>query len=371
VLRSLLSISFAVFALAAAGVCAARPLAPDDVVIDLSPAIQVRALWPGAASGPELPRAATAVARQEALRLAGSPAYRTLRAFQSEQTRCFLPDDDLVRALLFPDSVACGITLIPAFRERAALDSLLEEISQREAGIRSLVAADAGRYLPGRASWKPVRVYVVLSSRWSFDAVTLSEGGSGEPVVLINATEVLAYPGTARERVETLEHVMAHEVFHACVRQIEPGLVGWSGFGPRATSTYGYLARVIVDEGVAHYIDWRSRAGSDTLFTRKPGAREKRAFSQLQLAVKRLHTNDAGARSEILQLAANGPLWSKYGAISGMFAAWRIESRLGADSLRAAVVGGPPKFLTMYGTVAAADTSLGRVPKEIVEGWNR
>jgi hypothetical protein len=355
-------------ALAAADACAARPLTPDDVVIDVSPATQVRALWPVAASGPEPPRAATAAARKEALRLAGSPAYRTLRAFQSEQTRCNIPDDDMVRALLFPDSVACGITLIPAFRERAALDSLLEEISRREAEVRSLVAKDAGRYLPARASWKPVRVYVVLSSRWSFDAVTLSEGGSGEPTVLINATEVLAYPGTARERVETLEHVMAHEVFHACVRQMEHDLVGWSGFGPRATSSYGYLARVMLDEGVAHYVDWRSRAGSDTLFTKKPGAREKRAFSQLQLAVKRLHTDDPGARSEILQLAANGPLWSKYGAISGMFAAWRIESRLGADSLRAAVVGGPPRFLSMYGSVAAADTSLGRLPNEIADG---
>jgi hypothetical protein len=358
-----------VVGLGCAGACAARPLTPEDVVIDVSPAIQVRALWPGDNARQEPPRTATAAARQEALRLARSAAYGTLRAFQSEQNRCFIAEDDLVRALLFPDSIACGITLIPAFRDRAALDSLLAEISRREAELRSLVAKDAGRYLPDSAAWKPVRVYVILSSRWSFDAVTLSGGGSGDPTVLINATEVLTYAGNARERVETLEHVMAHEVFHAGVRQMEHDLVGWSGFGTRASSAYGYIARVMLDEGVAHFVDWRSRAGSDTLFTKKPGAHEKRAFSQLQRAMDRLHSEDPGARAEVLQLAATGPLWSKYGAISGMFAAWRIESRLGADSLRAAVVGGPPRFLKMYGSVAAADTSLGRLPREIADGW--
>lgn len=331
--------------------------------------MKVRALWPGTAAGQEPPRTASASARQEALRLAGSPAYRTLRAFQSEQNRCFIADEDMVRALLFPDSIACGITLIPAFRDRAALDSLIAEISQHQAELRSLVAKDAGRYLPDRAAWKTVRVYVVLSSRWSFDAVTLSEGGNGDPAVLINATEVLTYAGNAQERIETLKHVMAHEVFHACVRQMEHDLIGWSGFGPRPSSAYSYIARVMLDEGVAHLVDWRTRTGSDSLFTKKPGAQEKRSFSQLQRAMDRLRTEDPGARAEVLQLAASGPLWSKYGAISGMFAAWRIESRLGADSLRAAVIGGPPEFLKMYGRVAAADTSLARLPKEIAEGW--
>jgi hypothetical protein len=149
------------------------------------------------------------------------------------------------------------------------------------------------------------------------------------------------------------------------VRQMECCARGWEAFRQRASSANAHVARVLLDEGVAHYIDWRGRPGSDTLFTPAPGVREKRAFSQLALAAKRLgqHT-DGGARAEILQLASTGPLWSKYGAISGTFAAFRIESRLGADSLRAAVVGGPREFLRMYGAVAEADTALGRVPEE-------
>ena len=73
-------------------------------------------------------------------------------------------------------------------------------------------------------------------------------------------------------------------------------------------------------------------------------------------------------RMEVLQGASNGPLWSKYGAISGMFAASRIESRLGLDSLRAAVADGPSEFLKMYGRLAATDTLLMKAPPALSEG---
>jgi hypothetical protein len=51
-----------------------------------------------------------------------------------------------------------------------------------------------------------------------------------------------------------------------------------------------------------------------------------------------------------------------------MFAAYRIESQLGLDSLRTAVTGGPAEFLRMYGRVAAADTLLKRVPAALGGG---
>jgi hypothetical protein len=360
----------AVLLLCAVGAAPARPLAPEDIRLDVSPAAEVLALWPRDPRVTQLPRYATAVNRRAALRLATSAPYRTLRAFQGEQTRCFMSDEDVQRALLYPESLVCGISLDPAFRDRAALDSLLTEIAMREGPLRKVIAAQAGRYLPDRVVWKPVRLWVLLSSRWSFDAVTMSEAGHGEPVVIVNATEVLGYAGNARERVDVLAHVLAHESFHVGVRQMEGALPGWTGYGPRTRSAFAYVARSMLDEGVAHYVDWRSREGSDTLFTARPGPRERHAFSQLLLAAKRLRERggDPGARTEILQLASTGPLWSKYGAISGMFAAWRIESRLGADSLRAAVVRGPADFLRMYGGLAAADTSLGRLPEEFAGG---
>ncbi len=356
--------------LCAALPCIAPPLAPEDIRLDVSPAAKVLALWPRDPRATQTPRRASAVNRRAALRLALSAPYRTLRAFYGEQNRCIATDAEVQRALLYPDSMVCGISLDPAFRDRAALDSLVAEIASRERPLREVIAAQAGRYLPESASLDTVRVYVVLSSRWSFDAITMSEGGHGEPLVLVNATGLLDYPGNARERVNALAHVLAHEAFHAGVRQMEGASPGWAGYGPRARSANAHVARVLLDEGVAHYVDWRSREGSDTLFTAKPGAREKHAFSQLQLAAKRLRDRsaDRDARAEILQLASTGPLWSKYGAISGMFAAWRIESRLGADSLRAAVVRGPVDFLRMYGSLAAADTSLGRVPEEFSGG---
>ena len=132
-------------------------------------------------------------------------------------------------------------------------------------------------------------------------------------------------------------------------------------------NTFDYIARVVLDEGVAHYIDWKGRAGADTLFAARLSSREQRAFDQLALACRRLRDprTDPEAREEILGMAATGPLWSKYGAISGMFAAWRIERGLGRDSLRAAIVGGPRELRRLYAAAAAADTSLKRWPKEL------
>jgi hypothetical protein len=337
--------------------------------LDIAPAAKVLALWPRDPGVTQTPRRPSKAQRRTALRLAMSPAYRTLRAFQAEQMNCLISDEEMGRVLLYPDSASCGLSLTLAYKERAAIDSLLREVARRDGALRERIAAEAGRYLPDRASWERVRVSLVLGGTWSFDAVTMSEAGVGAPVILVNATEVLGYAGNTRERVDALEHVLAHESFHVALRQMEAGLPGWGGYGPRARSAFSHVARVLLDEGVAHYVDWRSRPGSDTLFTATPGARERRAFSQLQLAAKRLRERgaDSGAMAEILQLASTGPLWSKYGSISGMFAAYRIESRLGLDSLRAAVVGGPVEFLRMYGSVAAADTALARVPVEFSE----
>ncbi|MGE5177835.1 MAG: DUF5700 domain-containing putative Zn-dependent protease [Bacteroidota bacterium] len=339
----------------------------EDIRFDVTPAVKVLALWPRDSAATETPHPAASDQRKAALRIATGPGYRTLRAFQSEQNRCFMTDPEVQRALLYPDSPVCGIWLAPAFRIRGALDSLLDEMARRGPALREAIAARADRYLPPR-SWAPVPIFVVVSSPLSFDAATLPEAGVGRPAVIVNATDVLPYAPTAREQVDVLQHVLAHETFHAGIQQMERSAPGWAGYGLPPRSANAYIARVLLDEGVAHYIDWRDRAGSDTLFTKKPGPREKHAFAQLALASKRLsERTDPGFRDEVVQLAASGPLWSKYGAISGMFAAYRIESRLGVDSLRAAIVGGPRVFLRMYAGVAAADTSLGRVPAEFAK----
>ena len=352
-----------------AGASSARPLGADDLRLDLEPAREVLGLWTVDGNATETSRVAERDTRQRAVRLATSAPYRILRDFQRDQNRCVISDDEMLRVLLHPDSTHCGISLDPAFRERAKIDSLLRQLSQDESAFRSRIAADAARYLPRRGSWRPVGVRFILASRWSFDAITTIDRyeNKGDPVILLNATEVLGYGPSTRERMEVLAHVLAHETFHAGLRQVEPQLPGWASYPQQPRSMGAHILRVMLDEGVAHYVDWKGRPGADTLFVSKPGYQERRSFDQLQIAVRRLSDRnlDFGARSEILQLASNGPLWSKYGAISGMFAAYRIESRLGADSLRAAVVGGPTEFLRMYRGVSAADSSLLKLPAEL------
>ena len=344
---------------------ATRPLSAGDIRIGIAPATEVLALWSTAAGDPLAKR------RRAATRIGTSAPYRMLREFQGRQNRCVISDADFDRALLFPDSSICGLSFYQARESRAAIDSLLQEVVRREPELRARIAAEVSRYLPGAARWAQVRIWFVISSRWSFDAATQRwddprEGD--EPIVLVNATDLLEYGGSTEERLEVLQHVLAHETFHAALRQLEPTLPGWSGYGSDTPPPFVHIERVLLDEGVAHYIDWRTRPGADTLFVARPQKREKHAFSQLALACKRIRerTGSFASRMEVLQLASTGPLWSKYGAISGMFAAYRIESRMGVDSLRAAVRGGPPAFIRMYQGLALADTSLGPIPDDLM-----
>jgi hypothetical protein len=334
-----------------------RPLAPGDLALDLSPAAEVLSLWLEPTDDNHV----------RARAIATELPYRTLREYLSSIMSCVASDAEIERAIVVPDSGGvCGFGLEPAYRERAALDSLVRALVLRNDALVARVTRDAGAYVPD-APWRPIHVYFVLSSRDLFDAVTLDHGlDTSGPVVVFNLSEALGYGASTEERARIVERVLAHETFHAAVRQIEYDRPAWHRYHEPANA-FDYITRVMLDEGVAHYIDWKGRDGSDTLFTAKVGGREKRAFEQLALACRRIRDpqTDPGERSEILGLAATGPIWSKYGAISGMFAAWRIERALGRDSLRAIVERGPQEFLREYGAVAAADTTLKRLPKEL------
>jgi hypothetical protein len=94
---------------------------------------------------------------------------------------------------------------------------------------------------------------------------------------------------------------------------------------------------------------------------------ERRAFERLATALDRIHLNPSREdRLEAVQLAGHGPLWSKYGAISGMFAAHRIEMARGLAGLREAVAAGPDEFLRTYRGVAAHNPALLRISSELI-----
>jgi putative zinc-dependent peptidase DUF5700 len=366
----------AALAVALAGWPAAAPAAPaapatpavavpgvtaisaDAIRFDLSPARELLSLW----------HRRTGRA-QAAERLAQGLPYRTLRMFLAEQWQCALSTEDLTRALADPDSGSCGVALHFPYRDRASLDSLVTEILARSAAIRGSAAARASEYLPPGAADRPVRVWFLVATQYTFDAATLRVDADGDstPVVLVNLADVLPYAGSTRERVDELGSVLAHETFHAVLRQIQPRSPGWGEFIGPPRDAFSYIAGIMLDEGVAHYIDWKQRPGADTLFAAKPCSRERFAFSQLAIAARRLEggSMDGWDRIETLQLAANGPLWSKYGAISGMFAAFRIERALGRDALIKAVVDGPAEFLRLYAEAGGKDPEIKPLPTEL------
>jgi hypothetical protein len=334
-----------------------RPLSAEEITLDFSPAAEVLQLWMEPSD----------TAEERALAIARDLPYRTLRGFLTTQSTCIPSDLEVAGAIVSPSTRGvCGFGLDPAWKERAALDSLLYLLVERSTSLRAQVARDAGPYVPA-AAWKPIRVWFVIASRWMFDAVTLDRGlDRNTPVILFNLSEALDYGGNTQERAAIVARVLAHETFHAALRQIEYGPPGWFRYHePR--NAYDHIARVMLDEGVAHYIDWKGRVGSDTLFAAKPGARERKAFDQLALASRRLRDprTDPGERAEILGMAATGPLWSKYGAIAGMFAASRIEKAWGRDSLRGIVEAGPMALLGGYAALAEKDTTLKALPKEL------
>jgi hypothetical protein len=279
-------------------------------------------------------------------------------------------ESDVARALVWSDSGACGFGMEPAFRDKDSLSALAFELNKRKAAISARIASDIASYLPTAPRWGPIRLWVVIGSQTMFDAATMGGNVNGDslPIVLVNLTDVLAYGPTTEDRMNGLRHVLAHEAFHAGLHQVEPSLPGWAPYRGGPTSELAHVREVMVDEGMAHYLDWRTRPGSDSMFTWQPGARENFAFAQLAIACKRLRNPGAGRadKLELAQLAGVGPLWSKYGAISGMFAAHRIEMAYGRAALRRLVEEGPEAFLKAYARVAAGRPGLNSIPQELI-----
>jgi hypothetical protein len=336
------------------------------LILDVSPATQVLSLWKGTGRT----GSGDGRSRSDARRIARTLPYRTLRVFLKEQFNCITTEEEAARAIELPDSGICGLGMDPAYKDRDSIAALAAAISARRVALGSQIGEDVARYLPGARSWRKIRIWLVIASQSMFDAATLrsSAGGDSVPVILINLTDVLSYGATTQERMEALGHVLAHEVFHAGLRQAEAPLPGWDEYRNPSLSEFAYIRRVMVDEGVAHYIDWRTRPGSDSLFTWKPSSREAYAFSQLANACRRLK-QPRGVREdriEMLQLAGSGPLWSKYGAISGMFAAHRIEAALGRRALRRVIAAGPDEFLRTYRDVVRRNPRLSGVPAELI-----
>jgi hypothetical protein len=349
---------------------AVRAIEPQDVQIDTTPAGQVLSLWKGTVRT----GSGDGRSRELAVRIAGTPAYRMMREFLRDHFACVATDEQVARAIELPDSGVCGFGLDPAYREQESMAAVLEEIGARGDALRARIASRAAEYMPAGGPWRKTTVWFVVSSQSTFDAVTMDPGpGSasrvpgGGPVVLVNLTDVLAYGADTRERVDALEDVLAHELFHAGMRVVEPGLPGWAPYRD-PSSDVAFIAKAMLEEGVAHYVDWKDRPEADSLFTWKPSSRETHAFERLAEAVR--HVRSPGTsrprRSEVAELAVAGPTWGRYGAITGMFAAHRIEAARGRDALRRALAEGPPEFLRTYREVAAKNPRLGRIPGELI-----
>ena len=122
--------------------------------------------------------------------------------------------------------------------------------------------------------------------------------------------------------------VIKHEVAHILM---EPLL--------RPPIQQNYIERldyIVINEGIAHFIG--SSKDSETLLNEKFEQWEE---SEKTLADALKELKDLGTPSEtkelLLKQADTGPFWKKYGAISGMFRAAHVYSKLGSKGLTEAI----------------------------------
>lgn len=181
-----------------------------------------------------------------------------------------------------------------------------------------------------------------MAFQYETDGDTYKLSRNGRRAILFNLTKVYTeYGDTDKEKMKTLEDVMAHEIFHTLLDEFGKKK-GWKFC--RMEDKFRYT---LMNEGVAHYIAMRKRLHSDY---DKYKEREKTAFSTLKEKYRVISNSklEKSVRIKTLFKGTYGRFWSKYLCISGMFMAYHIEQYRGFKGLRDAIDGGGESFLSTY-----------------------
>lgn len=201
---------------------------------------------------------------------------------------------------------------------------------------------------------------------WSYgDAYirnVIQEGNSyslssdGNPTSFFNLKKIsIEYGSTAKEQMEMLKGVMAHEMFHVLFSNYKQQSTNYQKIN--ANDIGNQLLGLIHDEGIAHYICYRNDMKND--FSSFEPFQQK-SFETLNDAVNvlRADTTSLEIKEELLFKANVGNFWDKYGSIAGMFMAYHIENELGFDALVETVRTGDIGFIETYHEACNKNTTL-------------
>lgn len=235
--------------------------------------------------------------------------------------------------------------VIPKMREVSS-KSLLEQyylfqtFQDHEADIREL--AGAVRKIPEAeissgvnqliaADLSSINVYLLPFGHPFGDAYVRLE--NGEPCIFINlASVVRLYGRSTAERIANLTSVIEHEVFHIRFANLRKTSARWASFDE--SSYANALILNTLDEGIAHFIGHRSRLPGYVETNRTDFQQCVSRYMTVETDILTRELSPDEFRSMFFN-GVTGRFWSKYIAVTGMLAAYRILKERGWTGLRA------------------------------------
>lgn len=273
------------------------------------------------------------------------------------------------------DSTSGNIYLLnDTYKRQAEISELLNKIKKTD--FLENVYKRAIRYFPN--NYRPAHNYDVFFTavgwQWgdamSFDYTakngeyTVSDAGT--PAIIFNLTLVCTtYGNTLNERMEAMEDVMSHELFHAIFFDyIKDNWLSWDNANICNNTLY-----LMLNEGIAHYIADGNLLRENYNKDDKLKQKQKQAFVSLSDSVKIIFNNDnkEEKRKEALNVGLYGKYWKKYVCITGLFMIYHIEQYYGAGEIRECIKNGPLYFLKKYEGLLQTNAELATLPDEIIK----
>lgn len=258
----------------------------------------------------------------------------------------------------------------------AAMKELLANIKRRNLAQR--VASTVEQLFPASASVATtIPLYFVAFGHQNLDAYVrrvVWEGdvpifvgeGEGELTIVVNLTKAVRYGRTVDERFIGTLSVVAHEVFHAALGVYKDSSPQWKEYYRTHQTYVDQLLDLTQNEGIAHYLTFEQRTGGNL----PPDWDEKIAQSFDEFCRSAAELSSARISPQrahyLISTSNTSEYWKSYGAITGMFIARTIDSKLGRAALAETITNGADDFYRKYKLLSERDTNLPKLCSAIL-----
>lgn len=178
---------------------------------------------------------------------------------------------------------------------------------------------------------KPIDLYLFPFGHPMGDAYVRDVNGS--PAIFVNLAIIgSVYGKTADRQFANLLPVLQREIFHVLFHRLQAASTYWGSI-KRQVSLRDEFRALVLEEGIAHFVGHREHINHYLCEQREC---MQKTFAKYRETMVRLDLGSVGeteARSLLLG-GVVGPLFEKYLAVPGMFAAYTIYQERGIDGLR-------------------------------------